>query len=206
MESWSKYCPDYEMVEWNESNYDISKNRYMYEAYQNQKWGFVPDYARLDIIYEHGGIYLDTYVELVKPLDDLLYQPAFAGIDGSKLISLGLGFGAEKGNSFIRELRDAYDSMRFVLENGQLNMTPAPRVQQAIFKKYGYICNGDYQIINNMTVYPEKVLSGKCSYTGRIEVTNHTYSIHHYDGSWLTEEIRNVLRKRAQFFEMMEEI
>ena len=85
MSSWKKYCPDYEIIEWNESNYGISKNQYMKEAYENKKWGFVPDYARLDIIYQYGGIYLDTDVEIIKNLDELLYQDAFVGIDGSKI-------------------------------------------------------------------------------------------------------------------------
>ena len=71
IESWKRYCPDYEIIRWDESNYDVSKNRYMKEAYEEKKWGFVPDYARLDIIYNEGGIYLDTDVELVKNLDDL---------------------------------------------------------------------------------------------------------------------------------------
>lgn len=87
MESWHTYCPDYEIREWNEDNYDITKNQYMYEAYQHKKWGFVPDYARLDIIYEHGGIYLDTDVELVGNLDDLRYQMGFAGFERPGLIN-----------------------------------------------------------------------------------------------------------------------
>ena len=95
MESWEKYCPDYEIIRWDENNYDITKNEYMYEAYKAERWGFVSDYARLDIIFNHGGIYLDTDVELIKNLDDLLYQFAFSGVDGSRNISLGLGFGAQ---------------------------------------------------------------------------------------------------------------
>ena len=77
IDSWKKYCPDYEIIEWNEDNYDFSKNRYMKEAYDNKKWGFVPDYARLDIIYQHGGIYMDTDVEMVANLDDLLEYEGF---------------------------------------------------------------------------------------------------------------------------------
>lgn len=109
MESWKKYCPDYEIVKWDESNYDITQNEYMYEAYKVSKWGFVPDYARLDIIYNYGGIYLDTDVELLKNLDELLYQQAFAGVDSTTwLINLGLGFGAQKQTNIMKELRDLY--------------------------------------------------------------------------------------------------
>ena len=97
IKSWKRYCPDYEIVEWNESNYDVTKHPYMRAAYDAKKWGFVSDYARLDIIYENGGIYLDTDVELVKNLDELLYQEGFAGVDSSGRLSTGLGFGARKG-------------------------------------------------------------------------------------------------------------
>ena len=95
IESWKKYCPDYEIIEWNEKNYDFRKNQFMREAYDEKKWGFVPDYARLDIIYEHGGIYLDTDVEIIKPLDSLLKEQGFAGMEQPGIVALGLGFGAE---------------------------------------------------------------------------------------------------------------
>ncbi len=200
MESWRKFCPDYEIIEWNEDNYDITKNQYMYEAYKAKKWGFVPDYARLDIIYEHGGIYLDTDVEIVKNIDELLYQSAFAGVDSSHLVSLGLGFGAEKGNEFIRYLRDAYDNQYFVTKDGELNMIAAPTLQKEIFEAVGYESSGDYQIVKGMTIYPEKVLAPKCTITGRIMPTEHTFSIHHYDASWTSIEHRKIKEKDISFF------
>ncbi|RKW32245.1 MAG: glycosyl transferase, partial [Lachnoanaerobaculum sp.] len=84
IQSWKRFCPDYEIVEWNEKNYDIHKNSYMEEAYLQKKWGFVPDFARLDIIYQNGGIYLDTDVELIRPLDELLYHRAYMGFEGER--------------------------------------------------------------------------------------------------------------------------
>ena len=104
IESWKKYCPDYEIIEWNEKNYDFRKNQFMREAYDEKKWGFVPDYARLDIIYEHGGIYLDTDVEIIKPLDSLLKEQGFAGMEQPGIVALGLGFGAEPKLPLIKEL------------------------------------------------------------------------------------------------------
>ena len=89
IDSWKKYCPDYEIVQWNESNYDIGKNKYMKMAYENKKYGFVPDYARLDILYNYGGIYMDTDVEVVRSLDDLLYQSAFCGVEKWQTINFG---------------------------------------------------------------------------------------------------------------------
>lgn len=98
IDTWKKYCPDYEIIEWNEDNYDFSKNQYMKEAYNSKKWGFVPDYARLDIIYQHGGIYMDTDVEMVASLDSLLEYEGFFGFEntgnGQFYVNCGHGFGA----------------------------------------------------------------------------------------------------------------
>lgn len=190
MESWRRFCPDYEIKEWNEDNYDITKNDYMREAYESKKWGFVPDYARLDIIYQYGGIYLDTDVELIKNLDDMLYQPAFMGFEDDKYVALGLGFGATARLQEIRELRDCYDSLHFRDADGGLNLMPAPRIQTEYLKRLGLRQNGEYQRVKNIVIYPEKMFSGKSPYNRRILLKSYTKSIHHYDASWLEEEER----------------
>lgn len=182
MESWKKYCPDYEIIEWNESNYDISKNKYMYEAYKAKKWGFVPDYARMDIIYEHGGIYLDTDVELIKSLDELLYQNAFAGVDISQKVSLGLGFGSKPGNNLFKQLLELYRDRSFEA------IVPAPMLQADLWRELKFIENGELQYLDGITIYPEKVLSGKDFFTGKISPTKDTFAIHHYDASWVDKE------------------
>ncbi len=187
MESWRKYCPDYEIKEWNEDNYDITKNQYMYEAYEHKKWGFVPDYARLDIIYEHGGIYLDTDVELVGNLDDLRYQMGFAGFERPGLINLGLGFGAARGLPIIRRMRDAYNDYCFVRQDGTLNLTASPVYQTDFLLREGLNLNGEYQKLGDFVIYPEKMLSGKCPYTRRIRLAPYTKSIHHFDASWVDD-------------------
>ena len=102
--SWKKYCSDYKIIQWNEKNYDITKNKYMNQAYQQKKWGFVPDYARLDIIYTYGGIYLDTDVEIIKSFDSLLSNRGFAGFERPDYVNLGLGFGAEAENIIIKKM------------------------------------------------------------------------------------------------------
>lgn len=198
MDTWKRYCPDYEIIEWNESNYDYKKNEYMYKAYKALKWGFVTDYARLDIIYNYGGIYLDTDVEIIKNLDDLLYQDAFAGVDATMNVSLGLGFGAIPEFQMIKELRDLYDEIDFILPEGKLNLTAIPTLQRPYFQKRGYLCNGEYQVLDGLTIYPEKVLSGKCDFTNRILPTEKTYAIHHYDGSWVEKEILNKRKKEKE--------
>ena len=119
IESWRKYCPDYEIVEWNETNYDVKKNKFMQQAYEKNALAYVPDYARKDIIYNYGGIYFDTDVEVLKPLDDLLYNDFFMCMDDIANINMGSGFGAAKGNELIKEFRDDYDKHLFVNACGE---------------------------------------------------------------------------------------
>lgn len=190
MESWHKYCPDYEIVEWNESNYDVTKNAYMYEAYQCKKWGFVPDYARLDIIYNHGGIYMDTDVELVQNLDDLLYQDAYFGFEREENVNLGLGFGAVAKSDILLQMKKYYENHHFIKENGEMNLTASPVIQTKILQKKGLRLDGEYQRFGNVSIYPEKVLSGKCPYTRRVRLTPYTRSIHHFEATWTDEEFQ----------------
>ena len=158
----------------------------MYEAYNSGKWGYVSDYARLDIVYNHGGIYLDTDVELIKNLDELLYQKGFMGVDASYLVSLGLGFGAEEKHPLLLKLMEYYNDKHFDSEN----MVPSPTATKSVYSELGYIFDGSYQIIDDMTFYPEKVLSAKNGTTGLIEPIEQSYAVHHYDGSW-ADEYRN---------------
>ena len=196
MESWYKFCPDYDIKEWNESNYDISKNRYMQQAYEHKKWGFVPDYARLDIIYENGGIYLDTDVELIAGLDDLLYQKGFIGFEREDFINLGMGFGAVRGLEIIKELRDDYDDKSFLKEDGSLDLLASPGIQTSMLEKKGLKRNGEYQTVDGLTVYPEKVLGGKNPLTRKIEILPCTRAIHHFTATWSEQE-----RARSQRIE-----
>lgn len=184
MESWKKFCPDYEIKEWNESNYDFTKNRYMREAFENKQWAFAPDYARLDIIYEYGGIYLDTDVELLKPLDDLLNLTGFMGFENSKVCAPGLGFGAIPKLQIIKELRDYYEELSFVKEDGTLNKIVGPAHQTNYLLKKGLIQNDSLQEIEGLTIFPTEYFSPK-NFLGEINLTRNSYSIHHFDASWL---------------------
>lgn len=187
MESWSRYCPDYEIKQWNEDNYDVTQNDFMCQAYQQRKWGFVSDYARLDIIYQYGGIYLDTDVELVQGLDDLLYQKGFAGFEANAMVAFGLGFGAEKGLPIIKKLRDDYNKLQFVADYGKVT---CPIIQTESLKKMGLQQTGEYQIVDDLVIYPEKMFAGKNWYSRRTKLTSDTKSIHHYEASWQNEETR----------------
>lgn len=198
IESWKKFCPDYEIVRWDESNYDYKKNRYMREAYEAKKWGFVSDFARLDIVYEYGGIYLDTDVELVMSLDDLLENRAFMGFDSGG-INCGIGFGAEKNFPLLKDmLNEIYADRVFKLGKGDYNTTPCNVFANKFLEKHGLVLNNRQQKIEGMTVYPSDWFSPIDFSTGEFCSTENTHSIHYYNLSWLTPEEKKILSLRRK--------
>lgn len=198
MESWSKFCPDYKIIEWNENNYDITKNKYMMQAYEQKKWGFVPDYARLDIIYRYGGIYLDTDVEIISNFNDLLYQKGFAGFETNQFVNLGSGFGAVPGLKIIKEMLNFYEDKQFLNADGNLNLITSPRLQTKVLLDHGLKQNGEYQVIDDLTIFPEKMFNGMSQHLRRIRLKPYTKSIHHYDASWKSEEEKKYMIKEMQ--------
>lgn len=183
IETWKKNCPDYKIIRWDESNYDISKNRYMEQAYKAQKWGFVPDYARLDIINENGGIYLDTDVEILKPWDELLQFELFCGFEASGYVAFGLGFGACKSNKIVKEMLDVYEKLDFFLPDGNQNLVPSPKYQTDVLEKYGLKKNGKTQITNEYIALSPEYLSPISPY-GIGKPTEYSFSIHQYAATW----------------------
>jgi hypothetical protein len=201
IESWKKFCPDYEIVRWDESNYDYKQNEYMYEAYKHKKWGFVPDYARLDIIHKYGGVYLDTDVELIKNIDDLLCDEAFCGFESRLNVSNGLGFGAIAGFPLIMELLEIYDKVSFLNKDGSLNLTPSPKYHTELLVSKGLELNNTLQELNGMAIYPTDVLSPLSFSSGKLDITDNTYAIHHYAGTWLDNIQREKYEKRIQKYQ-----
>ena len=197
--SWKKMCPDYEVIEWNENNYDVHKNQYMSEAYDNKMWAFVSDYARLDIIYNRGGIYLDVDVEIIKPIDELLHYDCFMGFQDGKNIATGLGFGAIKGHDTIKMLLDnLYFDNSFIKKDGSFNLTPCTATTTAFFEHFGLRKNNQKQELLNVTILPTDFFCPQSFVTGKLNITKNTYSIHHFDGSWLPidEAYRISIRKK----------
>lgn len=190
IDTWKKYCPDYKIVRWDESNYDVNKNRYVKEAYEANKWAFISDYARMDILYNYGGIYLDVDVELISNIDDMLYEDAFICFETPKKVASGLGIGARKNSRIIKRFMDYYEGRSFFMEDGKMDLTPCPIHETKILKEIGLVNNGSYQVLDGITVYPEKMLTGKSASTRRIKFTNYTRAIHHYDASWESDKKR----------------
>lgn len=186
IKSWKKHCPDYEIKLWNEKNFNLDVNRYVREAYEAKKWAFITDYARLYIVYHYGGIYLDTDVELLKPLDSLLDHKAFFGIEATpnKCIATGLGFGAEKENPVVKEIMDQYENIPFDLGDGQYDMTPCPDRNTQVFEKHGYDHVDACKDINGVRILSSDYMCPKDFKTHKVNLTENTLSVHHYDGSW----------------------
>lgn len=196
IESWKKYCPDYEIIQWNEDNYDISQNPYTQEAYNAKRWGFVPDYIRMDLLYRFGGIYMDTDVELLRGLNELLDYSGFMGLEaGTNTLALGLGFGAEKGSPLLKELCDLYRTRHFTDADGNPDLTPSPIIVTNYLNSKGYTFpTGEISHIDMFTVFPEEYFCPQNYLTGKIKITENTFSIHHYHASWQTNSEKEALK------------
>ena len=193
IKSWEKYCPEYEIICWNEENFDVNSNRYAREAHKAGKWAFVSDYARLKILYDKGGIYLDTDVELIKPIDSLVEKGSFMGCDEKGVVCTGLGFACEKGNEVIGRLLADYDDISFIKANGEYDLMPCPDRNTATMKEMGMDFSGEYQIFKGIHFLPEEYLCPISYYTGKKRITENTYSIHHFYASWTSKKSRRTI-------------
>lgn len=194
IDSWKKYCPDYEIVEWNEKNYNINKNEYTKTTYNNKKWAFLTDYVRLDVIYNEGGIYLDTDVELLKPLDDLLDCECYMGMEQPGTVATGLGFGAVKHNKFIKKNKEFYEKIENFMnkDNGFKNVI-CVKITTNLLEQQGLRKENTLQIIDDVIVYPTDYFCPLKMGTNKLKITNNTYSIHHYTASWKSNN--RIIRK-----------
>ncbi|WP_246943877.1 glycosyltransferase family 32 protein [Bacillus pinisoli] len=185
MESWRKHLPEYEIVEWNESNFDITKNDYIKEAYASGKFAFVSDYVRVYALYHYGGIYLDTDVEVYKSFNDLLHHPSFWGFEQENYIATST-IGAQKGNALIKEFLDSYKNKRFINEDGTFNSLTNVAVITRLLEWFGLSKNGQYQEIEGLGVfYPQTYLSPYDYINCQSYKTEDTYAMHHFYKSWL---------------------
>lgn len=182
--SWKKYCPDYEIIEWNESNYDLEKNEYVKKAYEQKKYAFLADYVRLDVIYEHGGIYLDTDVELIKNLDNLLENDGYIGMEEIGTINTGQGFGAKKHHPFIKENKEYYEKNKFWDSNGNFEKVICVEITTKLLKAHGLKEINKMQKIANMKIFPVEYFCPIVMGTNKLKITKNTYSIHHFAATW----------------------
>lgn len=192
IDSWKKFCPEYEIICWNEKNYDFSKNKYMKQAYDMKKWAFVSDYARLDILNEYGGIYMDTDVELLRSPDDMLYQKAFCSVEKWNVVNTGGCCGSIKGSLGIKAMLDFRNKFNFINEDGSLNSTASGYYETVSMINEGYKPNGTFQKVLDMNIYPYDFFHPYDYMSGKTDLTNNTISIHHFNGGWVDKKIMNI--------------
>ena len=188
IETWKIYNPDYEIIRWDETNYDFNKCAYLREAYENQAWGFATNYARLDIIHKYGGIYLDTDVEVIHNLDVLLKDKAFFNMGCSERVNNGCGFGAVKNCSIVRDIMSEYEQAHFISQSGKLIKKQAHIYLNRVLKQYGFNIVNQYQNINGIVLYPSEVMSPLTIEGMSNMFSDKTLSIHKEEGSWKSEE------------------
>lgn len=180
IEGWKRLNPDYEIRCWNEDNYDFNRIPYTREAYNSGRENlmFVTDYARMDVLYRYGGIYLDTDVELLKSLDELLYNNAFIGIEENAQLNSGSAIGAVAGHPMIRKLMDIYEDRHFFDENGNPRITYNTFFETKCFIENGYRMVNEYQTVCDMVCFPREVFLPIC-YAGLEDCfSEKTVSIH----------------------------
>ena len=192
IDSWKEFCPDYEIICWDESNTDLNENDYIREAYENKKWAFITDYVRLKVLYEQGGVYMDTDVQVCKSLDLFLNNSAFSGFENDHQIPTGI-MASEAGHPFFKRLLKYYDGRHFVQKDGSFDQKTNVETITEIGSENGFIPNDTLQTVCGMTFYPHDYFCPKSHVTGEIHTTENTVCIHHFDGSWKTdEEIKNI--------------
>jgi len=181
--SWQKLCPEYQLKRWDETNVDINQNQFLKVDYDSGKYAFVSDFVRLDVIYRYGGVYLDTDVELLKPLGLLQQYQAFFGMEAAGKVNTGLGFGAEPQSPLIYDLREQY-----LVKNDSKSNSFETCVERnlPVFRTWGLLVRDETQYLaeGQVIVYATEYLDPKSLESGKLQLTVKTIAIHHYDASW----------------------
>lgn len=184
IESWHKFMPDWKYKLWDEGNFDINCNQYVKDAYAAGKFAFVSDFVRLKVLFEEGGIYLDTDVKVMKSFDELMEVDAFCGFEGSKSKPIGTCVMASKAEGeWICEMLAAYDGRHFFNVDGSLNLTTNTAFLSSVMENSGFVRNGLQQTYKDCTVFPTDYFSPRQT-TGEYFLTANTFSDHLGVASW----------------------
>lgn len=204
--SWKRYLPNYEIKEWNEDNFDVNSISYTQEAYEEQKYAFVSDYARFYILYHYGGLYFDTDVEIIKPLDDIIDKGPFMGCeDGASIMenrgigvtafpvitpgfglgcNPGLGLGCNPGLDLYAEILSLYAGTQFRYADGRLNLKTVVEYVTELLCQYGLKNVNDIQFCAGIWIYPQEYFCPISIHDGKLRISANTRTIHHYAQSW----------------------
>lgn len=200
LESWKNHLPDYEIMEWNEDNFDVNICKYTEQAYKAKKWAFVADYARLYVLYMYGGIYLDTDMMLYSSLNPFLDTIGFFGFESRDYIAMSL-IGAEKGNQFIYDMMSQYSERSFVMDNGDYDTTTNVKYLKKVFLQHGLKENGKKQKIMGFDIYPQRYFLPNTFTMLFGKVPSGAVTIHFSSGSWGTDlQRKGIGTKKKQVF------
>lgn len=197
--SWRKFCPDFEIREWNESNFDLEQvPAYVRQAYEAGRWAFVTDYVRLRALTEVGGVYLDTDVEIVRPLEPFLKHEAFAGFEHLERVQTGV-LACRKGFPLFQEFLAYYDTAVFRRPDGSMDTTTNVEILTGICRKKGLVFNDTFQVVDGLAVYPREVFCPVDYDTMKLKKTRKTVTIHWFSGSWQTQEDLRILEEERRW-------
>ncbi|WP_051192114.1 glycosyltransferase family 32 protein [Butyrivibrio sp. VCB2001] len=208
LESWKKYAPDYEIKIWNIETYKPDRCLFFEQAIEHKNWAFASDYARADLLYRYGGIYMDLDVEMLRPIDDLLYNDAYMSFESLDRIECGSGMGSRPGHPIIKEICESYEKRPYLKEDGTWDNSTCPVRYTQVIEKHGLKKDGGFQFVEDITVYPFEVLTGKSFDTGIIYSSDLSYTVHHHNGSWIPDPAHKAMNERynkiQRFLESLE--
>lgn len=190
IDSWKRFCPDFEIREWNEDNCDYLAMPFTAEAYEKEKYAFVSDVMRLVVLENHGGVYFDTDVELIKDISPLLSDEGFIGFENDMYVASGLTIASVPHHPVIQAMIEEYKVLHFVQPDGSVTPIGCPKVNTAVMKRFGLETNGKEQLVSGIRVYPADYFNPLDSTTGKLTKTANTYSIHWYSMTWLPKHKR----------------
>jgi len=205
--SWKRYHPDYEIKEWNENNFNVHMIPFMSEAYSANKYAYVSDYARLWVLYNYGGVYFDTDVEVIRPLDDIFSMGSFMGIEkctrenvNGVQIAIGLGFASQKGDRILKEIMDFYETHHYIYPDGHMEQIPIVPITTDVLARHGFDRQNRLQKIGDFTIYPWDFFCPIEFLSSKLDITSNTRTIHHYTATWMswTDKLK---MKKGSFFD-----
>ena len=206
IDSWRKFCPDFEIREWNEDNCDYLAMPFMMEAYAAKKYAFVSDIMRLIVLEQYGGVYFDTDVELVRDIAPLMDDEGFIGFENDQYVNSGQGIAAMPHHPVVQAMIEEYWKLHFTSVDGTTNAVGCPHLNTDVMERYGLVRNGKEQRVAGIHVYPAEFFNPLDSVTGKLTKTENTYSIHWYSMSWLPKSVQIRSRMGRMVRRIMKEI